>query len=62
MRSSRLETMAYIHPDVIDEITRELIKTINATRPDKIKADYDRVMREGGLLPQEPKIWVPKEI
>jgi hypothetical protein len=51
----------YIHPDVVDEMTKEFIKLVNATRPDKIKADYERVMREGGLLPSEPKIWVPSE-
>jgi len=51
----------YAHPDVVDEMTRELIRVVDAGRPDKIKADYERVMREGGLLQQEPKIWVPSE-
>jgi len=57
-----LRTMkTYAHPDVVDEMTRELIRVVDAGRPDKIKADYERVMREGGLLQQEPKIWVPSE-
>jgi hypothetical protein len=52
----------YIHPDVVDEMTKEFIKHVNATRPDTIKADYERVMRESGLLPSEPKLWLPKDI
>jgi hypothetical protein len=37
-------------------IQRALIQNCDAERPDRIKSDYERVMREAGLLPSDPVV------
>ena len=51
---------ADIGPRVIDELVHALIEEVNLYNPDKVKADYERVMSEAGLITNKLKIWVPK--
>ena len=47
-------------PELIDELMRVMVKEICSYDPEKVKADYERVMIEAGLLPAKQKVWVPQ--
>ena len=44
--------------DFVAKFVRPLTENIAASRPDRLKADYERVMAEAGLLDLPPKVWV----
>lgn len=50
--------VSYGEPD--PAIKKELIANIEASRPDRVKEAYERVMIEAGLMKGPPKIWLPK--
>jgi hypothetical protein len=43
----------------IPEIRQALIANVEASRPDRIKASYERTMQDAGLAPAKTTIWRP---